>query len=302
MSISEVTRRDIIDALRVGVVSWSGRLQEADFLSRIYDLKNLPSHDGRFRDMRGDIGQHRVNNNDWDDDWVYHDSRLDLLNGSDEVFLRFLCEMIHPLVRPDNDAVVEILAVFNEHLRSDGWEIAEGSRLSGKPIFVARQIAGSGRLAVENARVVAVALDAAYIHQQITRMDTATDDDPELAIGTAKEFVETVCKTILTERTVDFGKGDDFPRLVRMTLKELKLAPDDIPGQAKAAETIRILLQNLATVANGLAELRNPFGTGHGKPAHAKGLRARHARLAVGAATTLGVFLFDTYKDGMTKP
>jgi len=52
----------------------------------------------------------------------------------------------------------------------------------------------------------------------------------------------------------------------------------------KAAETIRALLGNLATVAQRMAELRNPYGTGHGKAAKASGLQPRHARLAVGAA------------------
>src|SRR5947209_5042830 len=56
-------------------------------------------------------------------------------------------------------------------------------------------------------------------------------------------------------------------------------------------------LNNLATISQGLAELRNPFGTGHGKDAGSRGLNKRHARLAVGAATTLGVFLFETHQE-----
>jgi hypothetical protein len=58
-----------------------------------------------------------------------------------------------------------------------------------------------------------------------------------------------------------------------------------------------VLLNNLASISNGLAEIRNLYGTGHGKHARSKGLQRRHARLAVGAASTLGVFLFETYRD-----
>ena len=37
------------------------------------------------------------------------------------------------------------------------------------------------------------------------------------------------------------------------------------------------------------------YGTGHGKPGWHERLPVRHARLAVGAATTLASFLFETY-------
>jgi hypothetical protein len=304
MIISEVTRRNIIDALcrTEPFIPWHGRLGEIEFLARLFDLEALPSTDGRFRDAAGDIWQHRVSNYDWEYDWVYTDPRFNLLYGADEVFLRFLCEMVHPVVRPDLDQVAYLVNLFNDNLVVDGWELVERTRLSGRPMFAARPLLVGAGLSIASARTVATALDAGYITQQITRMESAVESDPELAVGTAKEFVETVCKTILHERGVAYSEGEDFPKLVRMTLKELKLAPDDIPNHAKASETIRILLQNFATIANGLAELRNPYGTGHGKEARSKGLRARHARLAVGAASTLAVFLFETHMERAAIP
>ena len=57
--ITEVTRREIVD--RLGNRDWAGRLQEDDFLSRLYDLNALPSEDTRFQTAAGDIWQHRVN-------------------------------------------------------------------------------------------------------------------------------------------------------------------------------------------------------------------------------------------------
>jgi hypothetical protein len=51
---------------------------------------------------------------------------------------------------------------------------------------------------------------------------------------------------------------------------------------------------NLATITQGVNELRNHYGTGYGKVAGTKGLLPRHARLAVGAASTLAVFLVET--------
>src|SRR5262245_3754116 len=98
--ISEVTRRNIFDVLSVQQINWSGRLNEPDFLARIFDLEKMESTDGRFKNAAGDIWQHRINNpNDWEDDWVFTDKRFNLLKCDDEKFLSFLCEMIHPIVR-----------------------------------------------------------------------------------------------------------------------------------------------------------------------------------------------------------
>lgn len=54
--------------------------------------------------------------------------------------------------------------------------------------------------------------------------------------------------------------------------------------------------------AQGLAELRNLYGTGHGKNGKRAGLTGRHAKLAVGAATTLALFLFETREDRRGSP
>lgn len=140
-TISEVTRRNIFDALRINNVQWAGRLGETEFLARLYDLDSMPSTDLRFRDVAGDIAQHRVlNPDDWPDDWVYSDSRFGLADGPDDLFLRFLCEMLHPLVRPDEHAVEALLSVFNADLAADGWEITRCREVSGKPVFGPQRI------------------------------------------------------------------------------------------------------------------------------------------------------------------
>lgn len=141
------------------------------------------------------------------------------------------------------------------------------------------------------------AIDAPELHRQIERMRAAVDTDPGLAIGTAKELVETVCKTILTERGIPLEPTWDVPRLVKEARRTLALLPSDIDDSAKGADSIKRLLNNLGTLVNGLAELRNLYGTGHGKYGRAKGVHPRHARLAVGAAATLSVFLLETHEE-----
>ncbi len=296
-TISEITRRNIIDALILNKINWSGRLDEPAFLSRLYDLKKMATTDHRFSDAAGDIWQHRVNNYDWSDDWVFYDRRFNLLHASDEDSLRFLCETLHPVVRPDIEEVERIRVILNEHLVKDGWEIREQIRTSGHPIFAPVRAIASDAHTIEAAKIVSQTINAEYVSKQITRMQSALESDTEAAIGTAKEFVETICKTILKERNISYKPNEDMPKLVKQVAGALELVPKDIIKEAKAAEIIKRLLSNLGTVSDGLAELRNIHGTGHGKEALSKGLLLRHARLAVGAATTLAVFLWETHKE-----
>jgi hypothetical protein len=114
--ISEVTRRAIVDALMASGHSWAGRLDEAAFLARIYDLTKIRSTDRRISTAAGDILQHRVSFRDWEDDWVFYDSRFNLIHVDDDSFLRFLCETVHPVVRPDTEVARELVLEFNKCL------------------------------------------------------------------------------------------------------------------------------------------------------------------------------------------
>ena len=294
--ITEITRRDILDSIFSEKINLYGRLEEVDFLSRIWDLDSMPSFDSRFNNATGDIWQHTVNNDDWEPGWVFDDSRFNLMRGDDETFLRFLCETIHPVVRADVIERERLCQLYNKCLRNDGYQIVEKSRISGKPVYIGRFVGTSVAPGINSAKEVLCGTDIGYISQQITRMETAVNQDPELAIGTAKELVETCCKSILSTCNVQFSKNDDLPKLVKSTVKKLELTPADIPNQAKASDTIKRLLSNLATITQGVAELRNHYGTGHGKLSASNGLQPRHAKLAVGSASTLAVFLTETYK------
>jgi hypothetical protein len=93
--ITQVTRRKIFDTITLSKVFWEGRLEEPDFLARMYDLDTMPSTDSRYKTAAGDIRQHRVNNpEDWPDDWVFTDSRFGLpqTNGKIERFHRTLAD------------------------------------------------------------------------------------------------------------------------------------------------------------------------------------------------------------------
>lgn len=294
--ISQITRRNIFDAIQIGSIDWAGRLDETAFLSRLYVLENIPSFDGRYSNAKGDIWQHRCNNHDWDDDWVFYDSRFNLLNCNDDIFLNFLCHILHPVVRTDIKEVKKILKTFNGILSHDDFEIVEAAKISNRPTFSGRKLF-TGKASIEKRGSELKSLfNAEYVSQQINLMEASYESSPYQAIGVAKELIETVCKSIFKDRQEEYDKSWELSRLMRETTKLLKLTPDDISDEAKAAKSIRQILGSLSAVVQGIAEVRNEYGSGHGKDSDFKGLQPRHAKLAVGAASTLAIYLLETHE------
>ena len=296
--ITEPTRRNIAEELVLQNMTPNGRLDEVAFFSRIFNLNDLPTTDSRanqFPDMETDLWQHRINNKDWPDGWWWTDDRLDLLHVPDETFLRFLAEIVHPIVRPEAAERELHLEVFNRHLAPEGWEIGVVGQVGAHPVYGGRRLQKVPPAVAVGVKELATTLGD-YVSRQVTRMEVSIADDPDLAIGTAQDFVETICKTILEERGIDISKADDGPALVRMTVKNLPVVPNGIEDPARWKDVARQLVNNLSSIGRNLAELRNAFGTGHGRAAGHMGLDTHHARLAVHTATAVGVFLYEIHE------
>ena len=130
--LTPLTRRKIAEVFER--VKWWGETDEVAFLSRLYDLKKLPSSDPRHRDADGDIRRHRFANDDWPDDWVFSDDRFGLQQGQDEILLRFLAATLHPDVRDAAEAR-QLAVELNSHLSRDGYELYPVAAVSGYPTY-----------------------------------------------------------------------------------------------------------------------------------------------------------------------
>lgn len=296
-ALPRATRQSALDAFALRSLRWSGDLEEVEFLERLYDLRGMPSGDPRHKDAAGDIWRHRVANpTDWPDNWIFSDKRFQLLDGPDEPFLEFLCESLHPAVRKSRQETTALLADFNAALSPRGWKLSESEPIAGHPRFIPMRVSPATGHVISRARTVADALDAGWMAKEIRRMEDAIDSDPALAIGTAKDLVESCCKTILTRRGIAVSASTKMPDLVHKIASELGLVPSAISEEARGAKLIKVLLSNLSQIPLGLAELRSLYGSGHGRAGNYKGLEPRHARLAVGAAVAFIDFVTATDK------
>ncbi len=251
-SISEITRRSIIDHLTISHIAWSGRLQEDEFLGRLYDLSSMPSTDHRLRNAAGDIRQHRVNWNDWSDDWVFTDSRFNLLHAPDEHFLRFLVETVHPVVRPDEDEVRSLVDCYNQVLAVDGWQIVEVKRVSGRPVF-GYQKAG------KRAQVFEEPTGWQKVDRQVQevklRLDTAKAEEQLQAVGLlCREALISVAQEVfdpLRHKPVDgiVPSETDVKRMLEAFM-ETELAGssnEEARAHARAALRFALALQHKRT-------------------------------------------------------
>ena len=185
---------------------------------------------------------------------------------------------------------------FNGHLRRDGWELVEDVVVDERPTYVAvRQVYGLGN-SVQRIKAVAASLDSDNLYEDLRRLERIGDSEPGETIALSKEIVESCCKLILDDRQVNYREGADFPELLKLLRQEIKIMPDVIGEGAKCHKEIREVLTSLGKIAYALGPIRNAYGKGHGRGREFRGLEPRHARLAIGAASTFVEFVLDRHR------
>jgi hypothetical protein len=140
--------------------------------------------------------------------------------------------------------------------------------------------------------------DATAIREHLVRLQRSAHNDPPLAIGIAKELVESTAKTVLLEAGEFVDDKEDLPALVARAQQALGLHPSSAQPGPDGTDAVKRILGGLMNVTTGLAELRNRgYGTGHGPKGERVGLHPRHAHLAVNAAMTWCSIMLDTLAD-----
>lgn len=104
--------------------------------------------------------------------------------------------------------------------------------------------------------------------------------DAALVVGGAKELCESIAKVVLAERGGIPDRGEDLPALITAAHRLLEFQPGE--GVAQDPGT-RKLAQGLKSIVLGIGEVRNRFGTGHGRAAPS-GITDEHGALAFEAS------------------
>lgn len=146
--ITSITKQEIFDLFENGILEddvWNiglepikyryyGRLEIVTFLKRLYNLKSMEIYDLRQENAENEIICH-IYNGDYEDNWIFSDERFELFDGSDEIFLDFICEIFHPEVRDEKSNWKLFFETINNLIRNDGYEMFPYKKISGRNVY-----------------------------------------------------------------------------------------------------------------------------------------------------------------------
>lgn len=132
MAITHEQRLEIYKSINTLGCIWgqSGEIDKVQFLNRIWELQLMSSSDPRFKTAAEDAKKHLIDNDDWDDDYVFLD-RFKLLDCGEEEFLKFLNVVISIEVRGSENEIEKYISVI-EPLLPKEYEIAETTDNNGQ--------------------------------------------------------------------------------------------------------------------------------------------------------------------------
>ena len=134
-----------------------------------------------------------------------------------------------------------------------------------------------------------------YMNQQIDLMVAMCNENPTEAIGKSKELLESCCKTIIESNGEIIKDSINMGQLVKQTLSSLNIPNKSVAMDLEEEKIVKQITGSLNGLSGGIIELRNHYGSGHGRSAKFNGLTKRHAELSVGASITLVRYLWDTF-------
>lgn len=138
----------------------------------------------------------------------------------------------------------------------------------------------------------AIASGVDHIEQQVEALEFAVSANPGLAFDLAKTLIESVCRKMLDDRSLTYGKSDNLPVLFKLVKQRLPFLPPAASGDSEARRSLEKTLSGLGTAIHGVCELRNHCGfASHGSGGPRPALEGVQALLAAQAADAVIGFL-----------
>ena len=202
-----------------------------------------------------------------------------------QLFQRPTC----PLLRDSSDS---------RYLRGDGYELYIRYNISSMPIYGVRKIETGIDIQEKSIQQY---LDSEYVLSKVNLMKSMVKTNTDLALGSAKELLEIVCKSILSEKKISYTDDMTLSKLFKETINSVGiLESSSASNKEQADRSIRQILSGLNSVIQGVSELRNGYGSGHGKEASFKRLEPQYVEFVVSIVSNIVVFILQI--NGETTP
>ena len=139
--------------------------------------------------------------------------------------------------------------------------------------------------------------DALSIESAIEVIERAVLSDPGIAFTHCRGLLESVCKTILTDRGIGFEADASANQVMSATLKVLKLTPADFDADERVEAGVVDLVRGINQMVNGVVALRNSQGLGpHGRDALEVILDAEYAVITAHAIDSTVCLLYRMHR------
>lgn len=222
---------------------------------------------------------------------------LELVAQGNEKVLRTIIERsADPRDFIDDPAKLQaVIDYLNLRLTLDGLEL----RRQGPAVRLVN--ASTSAAVLESLASVTLALDLDTVRRDLDRALVSAEADPEDAVTAACSVVESVCKSVLTELGLPLPAVKDVQHLFKAVQEPLGLSParKDLPNEISV--DVKMVLQGLASMVQGIGALRTHAGDAHGREKGFKRIDARIARLAIHSASCAAVFIIETWQQKRPK-
>lgn len=205
-----------------------------------------------------------------------------------------LLECIKASVHPidyvhDRDRLDEIVRYVNGYLRFEGLEVRVDQ--SAVEVVKLRNIVASEMMSAHTK-----ALDLDTVHRDFERARESVATDPEDAITAACSMLESILRSIIVALGEELPAKRDLGSLYKVVREKLQLSPERSNISEEIAGDVKAVLGGLASCVSGIAALRTHAGDAHGRESGHARVDSRIALLAVNAASSLGLFLIETWQ------
>ncbi len=192
----------------------------------------------------------------------------------------------------------KLKAIYSRYLRGDGYELYIRYNISSMPIYGVRKIETGIDIQEKSIQQY---LDSEYVLSKVNLMKSMVKTNTDLALGSAKELLEIVCKSILSEKKISYTDDMTLSKLFKETINSVGiLESSSASNKEQADRSIRQILSGLNSVIQGVSDLRNGYGSGHGKEASFKRLEPQYVEFVVSIVSNIVVFILQI--NGETTP
>ncbi len=127
--------------------------------------------------------------------------------------------------------------------------------------------------------------------RQVSLIEESVESNPDLCVETCKSLIEGVCKTILTNKGVDYSNCVKFQVLVKVTIDNL-LTENDSYGDALSE-----IARRISSVAQKISEIRDSAGfASHGQDVEHISISYSLALLTSRITDVIGGFILHFYR------